>query len=271
MEFAINYSHAAARLLAEERIQIDRFKTPDWPYLIAEASGYCAVAVHFNLFAGRGDTQDSDWEQVERLLEVTGTPYVNLHLEPRGVDFPGMPVDTTDPTQTEAVYARMLEDARVVTRRFGAERVIVENVFYRGAAGKAMRPAVEPEVISRLLEETGCGLLLDISHARISAHHLGMDPYEYMSRLPIERVREVHFTGLHNLDGKLVDHLEVLEGDWPVLAWALEQIRSGDWSHPWLLAFEYGGVGEQFEWRSDPRVMAEQVPRLYEMVRRVPR
>ena len=36
-----------------------------------------------------------------------------------------------------------------------------------------MRPSVEPEVITRVVEESGCGLLLDISHARIVANYLG--------------------------------------------------------------------------------------------------
>jgi hypothetical protein len=29
-----------------------------------------------------------------------------------------------------------------------------------------------------------------------------------------------------------------------------------------MLAFEYGGVGEKFAWRSDPQVIASHVPKL---------
>lgn len=32
-----------------------------------------------------------------------------------------------------------------------------------------------------------------------------------------------------------------------------------------MLAFEYGGVGPKFEWRSDPQVIEEQATRLYQL------
>ncbi|HEX7972765.1 MAG TPA: DUF692 family protein [Anaerolineales bacterium] len=266
MEFAINYSLQSAALLAAGHIRIDRFKTPDWPDLIAQASFQAPVAVHFTLRAGSGNLKRTDWGLIEGLLEQTGTPYINLHLNPTVQDFPGFDIGTPEPTQFNQVVERLFEDVRVVTKRFGPERVIAENVPYRGAGGKILRPAVEPEVIYRILDETGCGLLLDISHARIAAHHLAIDEREYMAQLPVERLRELHFTGLHNLNGRLQDHLPILEADWPALEWVLGRIRSGEWARPWLLAFEYGGVGEKLEWRSDPAVIAEQVPLLYAMV-----
>jgi hypothetical protein len=38
MNLAINYSHAAARLIQSGQIDIDYFKTPDWDWLVNEAS-----------------------------------------------------------------------------------------------------------------------------------------------------------------------------------------------------------------------------------------
>jgi hypothetical protein len=90
-----------------------------------------------------------------------------------------------------------------------------------------------------------------------------------MQQLPIQRMRELHFAGIHVIHGILRDHLSIQPQDWLTLEWVLENIRYGEWSQPWMLAFEYGGVGEIFEWRSDPHVIAEQVPRLYQMVKRV--
>ncbi len=269
MLLALNYSPQAAALLQEGRIQIDRFKTPDWPEMIAEARSLCAVAVHLNLQAGRGQPKPVDWDHIERILDETDTPYVNLHLESKLKDFPSLRVDVPETSQAGQIVQRMLEDVQAAVERFGAQRVIVENVHYRAGRGKTLRPSVEPPVMRRILDETECGLLLDISHARIAAHYLGVDERDYIEALPVERLRELHFTGLHHLDGDLVDHLEILESDWPVLAWALERIRSGAWARPWLLAFEYGGVGEVFAWRSEARVIAAQVPILHQLVQNV--
>jgi hypothetical protein len=77
----------------------------------------------------------------------------------------------------------------------------------------------------------------------------------------------MHFAGIHHLDGQMIDHLSILEEDWHRLDWVLDRIRSGEWSQPWMLALEYGGVGTVFDWRSDPMVIADQVPRLLEKLR----
>lgn len=267
MLFAINYSPQAAALLSEGRIQIDRFKCPPWPDMIAEASPLCPVAVHFEMKAGNGGLNEMDLSPLHAFLEETGTPYINLHLNPTIKNYPGFAIDTTQPDQIEQVIQQLIEDVHAVVDEFGAQRVIAENVPYRGQQGKVLRPAVEPWVINRVLDATGCGLLLDISHARIAAHHLGMDEKLYMSQLPVDRLRELHFTGLHNLNGRLQDHLEILEADWPSLDWVLERIRLGDWTKPWMLAFEYGGVGEKFAPHSNTQVIAEQVPLLFHRVR----
>ena len=269
MNLSINYSPAAAALYTQGKIRIDAFKVPDWQDLVAAARAICPPAVHFPLQAGSGKLNQTAWRLVDRLLAETATPYLNLHLDPHGKDFPGIPLDTTHPEHREQVFERLLEDIMVVVNRYGAERVIAENVPYQGLKGEYLRPGSEPEVIRRLIEESGCGLLLDIAHARISAHSMGYSDRDYLERLPTQHIRELHFAGVHNLPDGLQDHLAILPDDWNLLEWVLERIRSGVWSHPWMLAFEYGGVGSIFEWRSDPEVIASQVPRLYALVHEV--
>jgi uncharacterized protein (UPF0276 family) len=265
MLFAINYSDPAAKLCAEGRLEVDRFKCPDWPDMIEEAQELGEVAVHFTLKAGRGKTRKADWEQIARLLDQTGTRYVNVHLEPRPEDYASMPVDTIEPAHRQQVLERTLADLWLVVKRFGAGRVIVENGPYR-PTGNLLRPAAETEFITQLVKETGCGLLLDISHAIISAHHLGLSAQDYMDRMPVHRLGELHFAGVHNLDGWLQDHLPVLPADWEVLDWVLQRVQSGAWARPWLLAFEYGGIGEKFTSRSEASVIEAQAGQLYRMV-----
>jgi uncharacterized protein (UPF0276 family) len=262
MLLAINYSHEAATLFAEKRISIDRFKTPDWPDMIVEASAYVPVIVHFNLYAGRGDLKKTDWERIRTLSEQTGTPYVNLHLNPSRKNYPDFSVDPSRKRDRTRIIDDLMDDVSTVVEQFGPDRVIVENEPYRGQFGDTLRPGVDPDVIYHVTGETGCGFLLDLSHARISACYLGMDEFEYLKRLPVHRLREMHFTGLNWVNGILRDHLPAVPADWQSLSWALERIHQGSWSKPWLLAFEYGGVGEKFVGRRDPAVMAEQLPKL---------
>jgi uncharacterized protein (UPF0276 family) len=266
MKLAINYSQQASQLLAEGHIDIDLFKCPDWQGMISQALIQRPVAVHFTLTAGNGTLKSTDWEVVSQLLEKTGTPYVNLHLESSVQDFPGIPPDTIDPIHYQQIRNNLLEDVSLAVTLFGSDRVIIENVPYRGVEGNVLRPSVEPELINSIHGETGCGLLLDISHARIAARTLGVNEQTYMAQLPVVALKELHFTGLHQRKRHLQDHLEILESDWPVLDWVLERIHLGEWARPWMLAFEYGGVGEKYAWRCDPLVIEKQVPLLYERV-----
>jgi len=267
MNLAINYSTQAASLVTQGKVKVDRFKCPEWPDMIAEAIQLRPVAVHFKLEAGRGKLDGKNWGKVSHFLQLTNTPYVNFHLESRVDDFQDIPLDTTDPCYKEQIIERMVTDLNMAAREFGADRVIGENVPYRGPAGKILRPAAEPSIIQRVLAETGCGLLLDISHARIAAHYLGMEEHLYISQLPVERIREMHFTGVQCPDGYWQDHLAAVEEDWQALDWTIQHIRGGEWPKPWLLAFEYGGVGEKFASRSEPLVIEVQTARIHNVIR----
>jgi uncharacterized protein (UPF0276 family) len=269
MKLAINYSNPAAELTLQGKMLVDAFKVPDWPNLVEEAGAICPPAVHFSLQAGSGKLVETNWRLVDRLLANTATPYVNLHLEAHTHDYPGVPANIDDPYQSSLVFERLLQDINVVVDRYGSDRVIAENIPYHGPNCEHLRPCVQPAIICRLLEETGCGLLLDISHARISARSLGLTDKDYLSQLPTDRIREMHIAGVHTLPDGLQDHLSMLEGDWSLLEWVLERIQRKEWSRPWMLAFEYGGVGSIFAWRSDPAIIAEQIPRLYAMVHEI--
>lgn len=266
MLFAINYSTQAAALLDQQRIEIDRFKCPDWPDLILEAGQRRPVAVHFTLAAGRGKLKRKNLEKVAALAEQTATPYINLHLETKRTDFPDIPMDSDQPNHRRRIFDQALSDIQLAVERFGGERVIVENVPYR-RTGNIFRASVEPKTICQIVKQTSCGLLLDISHARISAAQLGLDEREYIRSLPMYSLKELHFTGVHVFDGWLQDHLPALEADWLMLDWVLANIQGGEWPQPWMLAFEYSGVGDKFGWRSDAGVIEKQCKKLYQKVK----
>lgn len=267
MDFAINYSPQAEALVAAGSIEIDYFKTPPWPEMIARAEVYRPAAVHFNLRAGSGQLHQNDWGEIEAVLATTPTRYVNLHLAADKRD--GLPFDCDHPNSEEVsqVIENLHADVNAAVTQFGPQRVIVENVPYRVGEGHVIRTCVLPDVISAVIRNHGCGLLLDISHARISADTLGMHAKAYMRALPLDRLCELHFTGLHDLGaGYLMDHLPALEADWPWLEWVLDGIQNEDWGKPHMLAYEYGGDGHPFfAANSDSGVIARDVPRLYNL------
>ena len=264
MYLAINYSPAAAGLIKSGQIDVDYFKTPDWDWIVNEARQLKPVAVHFTLEAGNDSLGEVDWEKIDRMAEETGTPYINLHLDSRQSYYPGFAIDTKKESEVQLVKKLIISDVLRAVKHFGAERVILENSPYQARQGNTMRLCVEPNIINQVIEETGCGFLLDISHAIITSRYFHLPPDEYISQLPVINLKELHFAGIHRntATGEWMDHLSIQQEDWIWLDWVVNRIHNGDWSNPRLLAFEYGGVGEPFEWRSDPAIIAQQVPEL---------
>lgn len=266
MLLAVNYSPQAENLRRSGIIDVDIYKCPDWPDLISEAESARPVYVHFPLIAGCLSSIGTDWATLERLARETSTPFINVHLVAEAGQFPHIPVDSTSPAHLDEVTAYFLREVGIVAERFGAEKVIVENVIYRGPEGKVLLAAVASQVLARVTEESGCGLLLDLAHASISARHLGVGAQNYIAALPVNRLRELHVTGTRFDGQRWRDHLAMDEHDWALLDWAGAQISTGTWNRPWVAAFEYGGIGPIFEWRSDPAVIAEQIPRLRQTI-----
>lgn len=88
-------------------------------------------------------------------------------------------------------------------------QILIENINY--AKKRLCRPLVleniasfvewpgntisEPEFISRILEETGCGLLLDISNLYANSVNNKFDPLSYLDNLPLDKVAYMHIAG----------------------------------------------------------------------------
>lgn len=272
MKLAVNYSLPLRQLVEQRAVSVDLYKCPPWPKLLPEVIQAGAPygirpQVHFEYIIGRGNIPTADWTLIKRMLADSETRYVNTHLALRANEPLAAGLDLQTERGLQALEDRILREMDAFAARLGAENVIIENVPWRDfMGGQFVRRFCEPEGIARIVEATGCGLLLDISHATLAAEHLGVDTREYLSALPVQHLREMHVTGIQEAHGIRRDHLPMTAADWDTLDWVLGHISRGDWPEPWLLAFEYGGVGEALVWRSDPELLKQQVPRLYQAV-----
>ncbi len=62
-----------------------------------------------------------------------------------------------------------------------------------------------PEVLGRAVEATGCGFLLDLSHAQLATRVLGVDPTPTSRHYRSRRIREIRVTGVQPFEGIWVD------------------------------------------------------------------
>jgi uncharacterized protein (UPF0276 family) len=116
------------------------------------------------------------------------------------------PVPFTD--EALSVFVRNIERVR--------ERIpvpiILENITYNVEyPSSTMR---ETEFLRRVLEETDCGLLLDVANLYINSVNLDFDWREWLNEIPLERVVQVHFVGAHRGTGRLIDaHADATDDD----------------------------------------------------------
>lgn len=268
MRLAVNWSPQAERLLLDGKIDIDLWKCSDWPELVEPALKTKPAYVHFPLRAGDGSVPD--WESVRRWMERTGTKNVNMHLGVTVKDVPDIPFASRDPLHRGKVIDAMVRDVLAAGNAIGMEKIIVENLPthpHDEVESKPLHCCIEPETVRTVIERTGCRLLLDIDHARIAADVLGMDARSYIESLPIDRIGELHMSGVRRINGLLEDHMGMSDACWEYVDWAIDRMRDAHWNTPDICAFEYGGIGPIFKDRSEATVLAAQVPVLLQKIR----
>lgn len=297
MKLAVNYSPILASLVEDGTVTIDAFKCPAWESVVSVAESLLPTYVHLPLVVGQGlgTAWNSDkkavvaWDEIDGWLNRTISPYVNLHLETTLRDYPQIPRHSERADHMEFLVECALADIAPVIERYGKERVMVENLFDDRLT--YLRPTYLPEFIRTVIEEAGCGMLLDVSHARLAAERLNMDYAEYFAGLPTHAIRELHLTGIHtitistllamhnsSLDNATIgqfeekylhqrlDHLPMTPDDWTFWDWALAQVRSGTWGEPWCVGYEVGGVGALWEYVATMAEFEVQIPRLYHSI-----
>jgi uncharacterized protein (UPF0276 family) len=258
MIFAVNYSTKLAELLKDGKVDFDLFKCPEWDGLLKAATAVKPVYLHLDIALGRDQIHKLDFDRLKRMLIETGTPHVNCHLA-------GTPeLKIANKTDRKKLLKQWIKEIEVLKKEFAGYPVISENLPFEPPIPE-YHLASDADLIRQAIIETDTGLLLDISHARITADTLGINYQDYVEKLPLDRLHEVHITGLRRYHGFLEDHFEMQPEDWPSTEWAADQIRLGAWREPEIVAFEYGGVGEWFSWRTETWALEEQVPRLFKL------
>lgn len=102
----------------------------------------------------------------------------------------------------ESSLASAIEKVRCV-QSYSIKPFLVENItYYYPMPGSDIG---EAEFLSKLVDETGCGLLLDVNNLYINAINHGFDPRRFLSAIPLENVVEIHLAGGSHKFGMLVD------------------------------------------------------------------
>lgn len=102
---------------------------------------------------------------------------------------------------TEEALRHMVARVRAV-QDFLGRQILIENVSsYLEYTCSSMS---EWDFLGALTFESGCGLLLDVNNIYVSAHNHGFDAQEFLRRVPVKAVMEIHLAGhsRNSFDGR---------------------------------------------------------------------
>lgn len=167
---------------------------------------------------------DEDFlERLKRFLDEHDVRYYSEHLSyssDGGHLYDLMPIPfTEDAAQYVAGRIQRVQD------RLG-RRIGVENVSYYAAPAAELE---EIEFLNLVLEEADCDLHLDVNNVLVNSINHGYDPCEFMSRLPVARVRYGHVAGhyVEAPDLRIDTHgSDVPETVWTLAGLAFERFGS---------------------------------------------
>src|SRR5262249_22207600 len=137
---------------------------------------------------------------------------------------------------TEESLEAVCRNVRSLTARIPTP-FLLENITYYFPIPCAQM--TEPQFITRVLEDTDIGMLLDVNNGWVNSVNLGYDPYEFLESIPLERVVQIHIAGGKMSDGMLIDthSATVNETVWGlldhVLANAPVRAVSLEWDQDW--------------------------------------
>lgn len=127
---------------------------------------------------------------------------------------------------TTASAKRVAARVREVSQRLGRP-MLVENISYYLPLGSA--PLDEAAFVVEVLERADCGLLLDVNNVFVNASNHGFDAIEWLAKIPLDRVVQLHVAGHEFWDDERQDLIIDTHGA-PVrsevdalLAWVVER------------------------------------------------
>jgi uncharacterized protein (UPF0276 family) len=189
-------------------------------------------------------------DDVAHHANLLRTPWIGEHLAfiladpmepmPGGDPPPDDPISltyTVCPQLSEETLEKVIENFRGLQARFEQPLILENPPQYFEPPGSTMSLV---EFIVRMCERWDINLLLDLTHFLVTAINMKLDPFRELERYPLDRLVEIHLSGL-NTQSRIAwdDHSRPApEPVFELLAAAVERAR------PAAVTFEYNWTAD---------------------------
>jgi uncharacterized protein (UPF0276 family) len=166
------------------------------------AERYAVVMHGVSLSIGSTDPLNFDYlAKLKRLAQMADARWISDHLCWTGVA--GLNAHDLLPIPlNEATLKHVAQRVRTVQDYLERPLVLENPSTYVTFADSTLS---EWEFLTRLTEETDCGLLLDVNNVYVSSVNHDFDPAEYIRAVPPRRVVQFHIAGHTNCGTHIID------------------------------------------------------------------
>ncbi len=253
MKFACNYSSVLMHLIEEEKVDVDFIKMGYFgPFMGLHdmVARHKDILIHgFGRYEHIGMVNpegNNDWDMMNKVLSKYKNDHLAVHYSIYDQDMIG----NVDP------YKRLEEGIQTFKKHIDVP-LMIENMDHNPMYNRmcVRKEGVDPDFFSEMCEKYDLAVLLDTAHASVTAYHLQMDVRDYISKLPLDRVKEVHFVGTQMTDDQgLKDmHTPLESRDYQLLDWLSDRVK------PEIITLEYGWPGDEYAWRTREEAIVDQL------------
>jgi uncharacterized protein len=161
------------------------------------------------LSVGSATGLDRDYvRRIKPISDETGAPYYSEHLSVTRV--PGLDIGHLSPLRFTADVLERTTRNVCEAQELLEKPLVLENVTYLFEIPGAEMS--QEEFFHKLVADTGCGVLLDVTNVHINSVNHGFDPIAFLDAMPLNRVVQVHLAGGHWSHEVLIDsHSETVQ------------------------------------------------------------
>lgn len=242
-KIACNWSEILGGLLADGQVHIDYIKMGaygEFEKQFTFVRSLKPILLHgLGCFehSGMKDISVVDFKRANTLLAKCGSMHYGLHLAIKNADM-------TSPMSDEEIHVHMSQQIQIFKNNLSVP-LLLENIPDSPQDRTVFDhyPYAEAGKIGRLLQENDVGLLLDLTHAKITALYRERNVRDYLRELPLDRVKEIHVNGSgYDEQGFPADtHQSMDIVDYELLNWVL------GYSKPDVVTLEYCGLESENE------------------------
>lgn len=153
-----------------------------------------------------GSIDDLNWQHLNKLRDLIKTVnpcLISEHLSWSSVDGQYFH-DLLPIPYTEEALLHVIERVKQV-QDYLQKQILLENISSYVKFPHSRIP--ENEFLMTVAEQSGCGILLDVTNIYVSSVNLGFNPYQYINGITSRYVQEIHLSGFSS---RMIQEKEVL-------------------------------------------------------------